>query len=230
MIQQTHYNSDYTCAYTDVKWIRKEIAKYGYQKEIWAGDAASVPWVTERKYIDILKILTNPLNPRYQEIINWFRAEQSKLSVKKFIVAAELNIKKVFLESIKDFPKDAYKNATKESWFLAGFFNKDKTPRPIFYAYAQLVKKIGNFQKIECLSKNGIYFYKVYFPDKKPAYVAWTEKKSQKITLNVGGAYIRLEKVITTNKPVINIKKIKVKRNKVTFSIDDTPVFIEIVD
>ena len=223
-----HYNRDYTGAYGAVKWIRRELARHGYHKEIWAGDTASVPWVTDRGHRDILTILTNPLHPRHQKIMKWFRAEQAKLSVKKFIVAAELGIKKVFLESIRDFPKHAYKGAAKESWFLAGILNEDKTPRPVFYAYAQLTKKINNFQKIERLPRKGIYLYRVYFLDKKPIYIAWCEKRPQKIKLKRIGSYLRLEKVITTasEKPIV--KTIKVK-NKATFTLDDTPVFIEFV-
>ncbi len=226
-----HYNRNYTGAYGAVKWIRRELAKYGYQKEIWAGDTASVPWVTDKEHNDILNILTNPLHPRHQETMRWFRAEQAKLSVKKFIVAAELGIKKVFLESIRDFSKHAYKGAAKESWFLAGIFNEDKTPRPVFYAYAQLTKKLDNFQKIERLPRKGIYLYKVSFRDKEPMYIAWCEKGPQRISLRLNkiGSYLRLEKVITSanEKPIV--KTVKAKRNKLTFTIDDTPVFIEFI-
>ncbi len=224
-----HYNRNYTGAYGAVKWIRQELSEHGYQKEIWAGDTASVPWVTDKEHRDILTILTNPFHPRHQETMRWFRAEQAKLSVKKFIVAAELGIKKVFLESIRDFSKHAYKSAAKESWFLAGIFNEDKTPRPVFYAYAQLTKKLDNFQKIERLPRKGMYLYKVYFQYKEPMYIAWCEKGPQRVKLRLKNisSYLRLEKVITTANEKSIVRTIKLKGNKLIFTLDDTPVFIE---
>ncbi len=226
-----HYNRDYTGAYGAVKWIKQVLARYSYQKEIWAGDTASVPWVTGREHRDIFSALINPRHPRHQEILSWFSAEQAKLSVKKFIIAAEVGIKKVFLESIRDFPKHAYRGAEKESWFLAGIFDKDKIPRPVFYAYAQLTQKLHNFQKVERLSKKGIYFYKISFSNKEPVYIAWCEQEPQKINLDIAGKgpYIRLEKVITTSTGSPIVKITKVKKNKLTIILDDTPVFIEFI-
>ncbi|MCD6442599.1 MAG: hypothetical protein J7L28_01365, partial [Thermotogae bacterium] len=103
-----HYNRDYTGAYFAVKWLREEMKKHGCRKEIWAGDTASVPWITDVKYGNILKILMNPSHPHHRKVSKWFRAEQAKLSVKKIIVAVGLGIKKVILESIRDFPSNAY--------------------------------------------------------------------------------------------------------------------------
>jgi len=221
-----HYNRDYTGVYGGIKWIREELAKHGYQKDIWAGDVASMPWVTDEKHKDILAILTNPSHPRHQEAMREYRAEQAKLSVKKFIVAAELGIKKVILEPIRDFPL-GYEHSFKESWFLGGFFNDDKTPRPVVYAYAQLTEKLDNFQKIERLPEKEIYVYKVYFSDRKPMYIAWCEKGPQKISLNVDCSYVKLEKVIIseTKRPIT--KTMKVENNQITITINNTPIYIE---
>ncbi len=226
-----HYNRDYTGAYGAINWIRQELAKYGYQKEIWAGDTASVPWITDKDNRDILLILLNPRHPRHQETVNWFRAEQAKLSVKKFIVAAELGIKKVILEPIRDFPKNAYKGWAKESWFLAGIFDKDKTPRPVFYAYAQLTKKLKFFEKVERIPKKGMYFYKISFSNKEPIYIAWCDEGPQRIKLKTTekSPYIRVEKVITTSTQHPEVKIIKAKNTKFTLTLDDTPVFIEFI-
>lgn len=225
-----HYNRDYTGAYSAVKWLREEMKKYGCQKEIWAGDTASVLWITDVKYGDILKILMNPSHPHHRKVSKWFRAEQAKLSVKKIIVAVGLGIKKVILESIRDFPSNAYTGVHRESWFLAGFFNEDKTPRPVFYAYLQLVKKLENFQRVESLLRNGTYIYRVIFPDRKPMYIVWSEGKSRRIRLDIGCSHVKLEKVITSETGKLNVITMKVKEDKVALSIDSTPVFVECVD
>ncbi len=224
-----HYNRNYTGAYGAVRWIREEMARHGYQKEIWAGDAASVPWITDGKHGDIIEILTHPSHPRHREVTEWFRAEQAKLSVKKLIVAAELGIKKVILELIRDFPRNAYKGADRECWFLAGFFNEDGTPRPVFYAYAQLTGKLGNFQGVERMEVDGVYLYKVYVPDREPIYIGWCEGGSRKITLNVSCSCVKLGRVITTETGKPTVETVKVRGGEVAFIIDDTPVFVECV-
>jgi len=221
-----HYNRDYVGAYGTVNWIKKEMLKHGYQKPIWAGDAASVPWVTTKENQQKIDILRNPNHPRYNEVNKWLRAEQAKLSIKKYIVAAEIGIEKVILESIIDFPMGAYKGAEKESWFLAGLVNKDGTPRPVFNAYTQLTEKLENFKKVERLKKDHIYLYRFSFIDRKAIYVGWSDEKVERITLDFDEPHVKLEKTITDfAKPAI--EELKVENGKVTLTLTDTPIFVQ---
>ncbi len=224
-VVEFHYNRDYTGAIGTVKWLKEEMAKHGYRKEIWAGDAASVPWIANKT---ILEILSNPYHLQYQKVKTWFRAEQAKLSVKKFIVAAAHGVKKVILESIRDFPKGAYKGSEKECWFLAGFFEDDVSPRPVFYAFKQLSRKLDGFTEIEPLEEGDIYLYKIYFKDREPIYVAWSKSALKKINISMEAKTHQavVEKIITSYTSLPEIKNVEMINGSLSITVDDTPVFV----
>jgi len=224
-----HYNRDYYDVYGAVSWIGNVLKKCGYEKEIWAGDALSVPWITDGKHTGIVKALSDSSNPFHDKATEWLRAKQAELSVKKIVTAAETGIKKIFLESIKDFSPNAYKNANRESWVFAGFLNEDGTLRPVFYAYRQAVNKLSGFQKAERIEGLGkdVFLFRFTFSNKKPVYVVWCEQGKKQISLDVNCKYAEMEKVIT-EKDVTNSSPeiIRPKNGKVTFVVDSTPVFV----
>ncbi len=228
-IVDIHFNRGYESIPLAVNWIKTQLAKYGYDKPIWAGDVCSVPWVTDRAHRRILQAIINPNHPKHDDALKWLRAEQARLSIKKLVVCASCGIEVFFLETLRNFSPNAYSHAARESFFLAGLIGEDKKPRPAFYAYKQAIKKLDGFVKVESQVDGEIYITKFYFTDKPPVWVVWSENDKVKVSIDVEADSVRIEKVITELPPKPEIETRQVIDGKVTLEIDETPIFVEML-
>ena len=228
-IVDVHLNRGYESIPLAVNWIRTQLAKYGYDKPIWAGDVCSVPWVTDRAHRRILQAIVRPNHPKHDDAIKWLRAEQARLSVKKLVVCAACGTEAFFLETLRDFSPNAYKHATRESFFLAGLIGKDKKPRPASYAYKQAIEKLDGFVKVESQVDGGLYITKFYFTDRPPVWVVWSEDGEVDVTLDVEADSVRIEKVITELPPEPEVETKSARDGKVMLDADETPIFVKVL-
>ena len=201
-----HYNGNYTDAYVEIRTLRKLIP---HHKEIMAGDVSSIPLISNQTILR--KIAEGDPNT-----IRWLRKTQASIIVKKTIIAADLNMSKVFIESVRDFPITAYPHLKKECWWYAGLLNDDRTPRLGFYAYQFLISKLKDFRKVERIitNENNTYLYKIIRDNGSVLYVAWHEKGTTSLSLS------QCERIIV--QPLLGNAQ-----TTSTIRLNSTPVFIE---
>jgi len=180
-----------------VKWIRDQMAKNGYQKPIWMGDAGAViipcsdkkgffsawstytifskaPYQNGDKLFEILKTGQDKPGLSYQEVRSWFDAEQARILVKALVLAMGEGIEGSNWWTWKDVPQLLKSNGTGRSWALCGLIDKDnQSKRPVFYTYKLLIQKLGGFSSVEKLTiRQDVNAYKFIIKG-NPVYVIW---------------------------------------------------------
>ncbi len=202
-----HYNRDYKSIIPAVEWLRQRIPQ---TKEIWAGDACSVPWCGGSMC--------------YPE--ETLRKLQASLTVKKILTAAELGLRGIIIESLRDFPKDAYNLAPQESWQFAGIFDKDGTPRPVFYAYRQIAEVLKDGSEVEAKEVGGCHLSQVLHRGGKTTYILWCDREEEKnLTLDVACGSVQIEHLALSEDRITEEKE--ATDGHLTIKIGELPVFLE---
>ncbi len=158
-----HWLTDYKAIYGGLGWIRAEMARRGYEKPVWAGDATSAlnlmvaPAFFEQRpfpQADLLRlrglvgvggILNDPKHADHPAVMRWFRAEQASLTVKKLVVGMALGLEGVNLCCLQDWP----------AWSgfpYQGLTDERQQPRPALYSYRLVVQKLSGFDAVESLA------------------------------------------------------------------------------
>lgn len=248
-VVEFHSLEDYLPMYTTVGWIRKLMSGYGYEKPIQAGDAACVPTldmgpVTPHPHPffplnteALIKILANRDHPRHTVIYSWYRAEQSRLVVKKSVAGMELGLKKINFGMFTDNPNawsdemthEAHKNTLHYNWAIGGFMDKDYVPYPAYFTYKLTVEKLkdARFVKRHPLG-SGVYGFE-FSSGGIPIYILWSEKNVTK-DFTVGSSFkeIRITNIVTQfNQKTPYSETKKVKSGNVTLNLTEDPVFLE---
>jgi|GEM_PF-3473285 len=155
-IIELHYNRDYKGIYGEVNWIRKFS-----DKPIWAGDAASGPWVKQELY---------PAVPLYDEetdqtllesvgnedptTLAWYRKEQAKLTAKKVVAGMDAGLSGIVIENIVDWGQE-WNAMNLGNFMFIGLLDADGNPKPAYYTYKLLIEKLGGFGSVERLDLTG---------------------------------------------------------------------------
>ena len=180
-----------------IKWIKGQMAKNGYEKPIWMGDAGAVivpcsdkkgflsAWLTYTIFskapyhngdelFEILKTRRNKPGLSYQDVRSWFDAEQARILVKALVLAMGEGVEGSNWWTWKDVPQLLKSNGTGRSWALCGLIDDDnQSKRPVFYTYKLLIQKIGAFSSVEKLAiRPDVNAYK-FIVKGKPVYVLW---------------------------------------------------------
>lgn len=180
-----------------VRWIRSQMAKNGYEKPIWMGDAGAViipcsdkkgflstrstytifskaPYHNGDELFEILKATRDKSGLSYQDVRSWFDAEQARILVKALVLAMGEGIEGSNWWTWKDVPQLLRSNGTGRSWALCGLIDDDnQTRRPVFYTYKLLIQKLGAFSSVEKLAiRPDVNAYK-FIVKGKPVYVMW---------------------------------------------------------
>jgi hypothetical protein len=219
-----HYNRDYQGAFGVVDFIRK----YS-NKPIWAGDASSAPFLfgTAIKSYDNPREIFEKVKAAEEPESSWFRGEQAKLTVKKFVVAAGLGVEKVVIETTIPWSQSNSPREVDYTWDLQSLVDKEYNPYPVFYTLRLLIDKIDGFTSVQGLDLGrNIYAYR-FMVRNKPVYIFWAQDQQEiKVDLaKVIPAGDRLLTHIVTNSgdPVVRTENIAGKDILLT----DEPVFIE---
>ncbi|GAX60419.1 hypothetical protein SCALIN_C11_0030 [Candidatus Scalindua japonica] len=248
-VVEFHALEDYLAMYTTVNWIKKLMTRYGYNKPIQAGDASAVPTFdmgpvashphpfAPLNIKQIIKILANRDHPRHNEIYSWFRAEQSRLVVKKSLAGLELGLEKINFGIFTDSPtawsdkmkKNAHKNTLHYNWALGGFMDKDYVPHPAYYTYKLTVEKLKNarFVKRHSLG-SGVYSFELSSRN-TPLFVIWSEKNVRE-RVSVGSSFnkVKITHIVTKfNEQTPYSEIVEVNNGNVTLDLTEDPLFLE---
>jgi hypothetical protein len=231
-----HYNRDYRGVFGTVKYLRSELKKYGQDKPIWAGDTASTTWLFAKRRSSPIpyrdeQLYRKLLDPQHQfsDEVKWFRAEQAKISIKKHIVGAGERLAGIILETLHDWwpQRRDLKYAHEKNWQLTGLINKDRSPRPVYYAYKQMIDHLNGFNEaVRLRSAREDYLYRFSFSTKPPIYVIWTEKGQKEIEIKTQFGELIQEAVIDDMKGQLTKKKHTTSGGFLRIKATDRPVYL----
>lgn len=102
-IIEFHAYSDYFDILTTAKWLRNEMKKKGYVKPIMAGDAVFSPVMQfgpvnyplnpfRMTSMEVLEVLSDKSHKDHTKVMQWYRAEQSRILLKKIVMAADAGL------------------------------------------------------------------------------------------------------------------------------------------
>jgi hypothetical protein len=210
-IVEIHALGDYTELYPTAEWLRAEMRKNGYDKPIWIGDTLSVssllmgtgasallPTAKDTDFYTLapirpqdalrtlgwLEAFKDAKSPKRAAAIQWWRALQSRETIKRTVVAihagyAGMNLAWLIESPLLQLPRvtgswgyqgmvDATYNFLTQTWTVAA-------PYPAFHTYALTIRKLDGYLSVERLDLGeGIYAYR-FTVRGKPVYVLWRE-------------------------------------------------------
>ncbi len=186
-----HYNYDYQGLYGVVGWIRAQMKENGYDKPIWAGDAAAAPMLDSIYQFDlsksqsdlIHKSISTPKHPEHEKWTRWYERKQAGSLIKKALCAMELGLQGVNYANFRDWPEDYWGG---RNWTYQGLRRRDGSARPSFYAYQLLVDKIKMYDSITRMtdSDSDIYAYLLNVGDHR-VYVVWCENDKKEFAFEI---------------------------------------------
>ena len=251
---EIHWNRDYKGIYSDIAWIRQYSGK-----PIWAGDAASGPWIKHEIFpqaplypMFIGNLLTQALadknNPRHSQILRWQRKEQAKLTTKKVVTGIDAGLSGIIIENILDWGKEWSAMGLGNFMFI-GLLDKEGIPKPAYYTYKLIIDKIKDFSSVKRLNiggdvlkdrGKGLWAFE-FIVEGEPIYVLWYDdlinecpicsvKNEASITVDLS-SYISL--------PEIKITRIITEQGQTdpetmaglsnSIVVSETPIFVEVV-
>lgn len=226
-----HANTNYTGIIWTVKWLRTEMSRLGYEKPIWIGDAVSGPLLEQgpfkteaqiRKGRQILSILDDKTHPRYEEVEDWYRHEQAKLTFKKMITAVGSGVERIFINNPIDWT---------DYWIPSyrhfGLLDRNGNPRPAFYTYKLVLEKLDGFNKVERLNPDeDVYIYR-FEVNNRILYACWKEGGEETIKLKINGRHITIIEVVPENNNSFKSEERKIE-DTLSVTLSDIPKIIEI--
>jgi hypothetical protein len=230
-----HYVNNYKGAYGQVEFIRSAMRRKGYDKPIWAGDAAAAPFLVPGAYTfnpimpkeqaeRLYKRLGDRKDPNHRQTVDWYFDEQAKNIVKKFVVGMEVGLEGIMMGNTKDWIGYGLPN-----FVYQGLIDHKKKPRPAFLAYKTTISKLKGYDTIQRLEYgDGVFAYLFTGKGKKPMRVAWAD--GQSVTIGIG---TDAKTVTLTQPPTLleqkapHIEKLTPQNGVAKVKLDSVPVFIE---
>jgi len=169
-------------------WTNRELAKVrlpGESPALWDAEARCEPRLVRRKQMSfhpnlvvpdgakILRMVKRKTDPRHDEAVAWYRAEQARICVKVFVTRFAAGAEKVFMGMPSDW--DGTPAALMAPNPYIGLLDRKCQPWPAFYAMKLLVTKLDGFARAERMpAEKGMELYRFTFADGRPAVrVAW---------------------------------------------------------
>ncbi len=219
---ELHYSRDYQTLPHEIAWVRQYMQ--GANKEIWAGDAISTvflwQWMRAKPlpYSDD-QIWDDVSANKDTAITRWFRAEQSRVSVKKLVTGIAEGLVGLNLQRTRDEPDN---ERSSKNWFISGMED-----RPVYYAVSQLIARLSGYTGVvRMVSPEGVYVYLFSFSAGPPMVVAWSENGPQNFSFGFGFPVI-VEAIITsgTTADPFTVSPIG---GRINVSLDETPKLVYI--
>jgi hypothetical protein len=229
-IIEFHNLLEYTSVQHVISYLKREMNKRNYMKDIWVGDANSAPQV-QSSVMDFIpldpyalkmgQILPFPNDPRYPQAVAWVRAEQAKLAIKKYTCALAYGAEKIMMGLMEDWP-----------WYAAfpynGMTESDGTPRPVWYAMQTYISKVlgaGMLIEVATGSPNDKVFR--FTTTSGVGYIAWNDSMEGSITLPLSKSTAIVWQVPTTAaEGTGKTTPVSTQNGMVTVKINSTPVII----
>lgn len=232
---ELHYNRSYKTISHETAWIKRKLAEHGAEKIIWAGDAISTRWLFPKeggdpKPYDDDTIFSDLTQGRENsEAALWFRAEQSRVSVKRMVAGAAAGLERVILLLTQDWPApkgkvmDFYKN-----WMVAGLIDRKKRPRPVYYAVQQATRLLDGFKSSERVStdQNGVRLFRFEFDGRPPVFVVWADDHEGQILLELPYGKATVETIVTAKGEKAQGQNYSTSGGKLNIDVYETPQFI----
>ncbi len=219
-IIEFHYNRDYLGIYGTVEWLRS----YS-DKPIWAGDAASAPFLFTRvtNPYPNAKELFKRISDKQQPETDWYRAEQARLTTKKFVVAAEMGLERVIMETTKPWNLGATSPVAVDfMWDLQAMIDDDYEPFPVYYTLKLLVEKLDGYQKAHRLPTEDNIFGYVFAVGDKQVFVFWYEDRiTQQPGAQQGSTAIDLSSFV--NSETVKVTHIIISPNQDQPTVKNVP-------
>jgi hypothetical protein len=196
-----HSMADYSGLPTLADWVA---TVGGENKPVWLVGATSAPALTA----DPQLISVNPRHPRYGEalwnslkdvnapnhndVVLWYQAEQARLAVKKWVMAAASGFDAIFMGYEQDRPNYQNPNFGLRDLAFQGMTEPgDGTPqkRPVIYALAMAQSQLSGYSAIQPLTglSSGVFGYEFTVED-QPVNVLWYDDGVPAPTPNNGEA------------------------------------------
>lgn len=168
-------------------WVNRQLAKLHLPApppELWDAEARCEPQLKASTMSfhpdqvppdgkEILGLLKRKSDPRHEEAVAWYRAEQARLCVKVFVTRFAAGAEKVFMGMPSDWDNSP------AAWIFpnpyVGLVSSSGQPWPAFYAMKLLASLIDGFKTAEQLpGPKGVELYRFGFDDGRPTtWVAW---------------------------------------------------------
>jgi len=249
---EIHSLEDYPAIYLGVGGLRMIMKHNGFSKPIWVGDATATPTmvfgvlkphphpfgVSSR---EVVKILANKKHKMHQEVNAWYRAEQSRLVVKKSVAAMNLGLERInfgyFCDDFRLIGKPlkskllAKLNPIGYNWTIAGFLDGDYRPYPAFYTYKLTIEKLryAKFIKRVPVGFNARGFH--FSLEGKPLYVLWSKDEgvvNTSIDFPSPSKRVRVTSIITKfNQVKPRVDMLTLEKGKLKLGLTTNPVFVE---
>jgi hypothetical protein len=241
-IVEFHYNRDYLGIYKTVEYIRRFT-----DKPIWAGDATSAPFLQALKNVSFNpfcppekgKALYEKIVAKDPETVAWFRREQARLTTKKFVVAAEMDLKKVMIELTAIWKATKGVGMFHQNFHVQNMLDENLQPLPVFLTLQILVEKIDGYTSVKRLNVGDKEIFAYQFTVKeKPVYVFWYEDRhhqlpgekegNRKIEFDIGSDQALVTQIATDMdlKPPHGETR-QTAKGKLPLNITETPIFVE---
>ncbi|NQS90379.1 beta-galactosidase [Patescibacteria group bacterium] len=234
-IVEFHYSRDYKGIYGVTNFIKKYTSK-----PIWAGDATSAPWLIAPGEFNPLykngQELYDRIEAGDEEVIKWYRAEQSKLTTKKFVVSADMGLEKVIMETTNQWSVPRGAAYFWLPWHIQNMVDENKNPLPVFYTLKLLVDKLDGYSSVKKINLgSGISIYK-FIVNNKPVYILWYEDGIvQNPNTPEGSINVNLSSILSSqNVKVTHIiteqgqtePKVEIKPSN-NILLTETPIFVD---
>lgn len=204
-------------------WTKRELARVklsGKPPELWDAEARCEPRMVRRKQMSfhpdrvvpdgpkILRMIKRPKDPRHDEAVNWYRAEQARICAKVFVTRFAAGAEKVFMGMPSDW------DGTPAAWMTPnpyiGLLNRNCEPWPAFHAMKLLVAKLDGFASARRVpAEEGVELYRFTFTRRPAVWVAWLAEDTlrglddplprRRVTLKSVQGRVRVQSAPTTS-------------------------------
>jgi hypothetical protein len=232
----------------DLRIIKEEMAKRGYNKPITTGEASGAflsprntlahrmeRLINSYKKKAIYGVNPGPVTIEEREAYKYYMAEQSrevvKVHTKYFAAGGDMFIKWRFTDWLPNRVDKATPNfGILGLVYPSAFKLREELRKPVFYTYKLMTSKLKGFTKAEYINNDSeqIMFT---FRDKAPVFVLWRQgNRTHKVDLSsyVSTPYIKITRIVTElddDWNPIYPHDVVIPTGPVT--IDEKPVFVE---
>jgi hypothetical protein len=231
-----HYNYDPQGIYGIVNFLRAEMRQAGTVKPIWAGDAAVAPMLDARtkpaytaaEAPEVAAALENRAHPRHVELTAKHQALQAGNVVKKVILSLDVGLAGIMVGNLEDWPGFHIQN---KSWVWQGLVNADRSPRPVFFAYQLLRRKLDGVHKVIRLGLGpGTYGFEIHRAG-SPLYVLWATDGVGTLALPVEFSRAKITSSVTFDRQGQNEGHlISANQGMLFLPLTSTPLYVENAD
>ena len=197
-IVDLHSLADYSEIPPTVAWLRAEMARRGYDRPIWIGDAFSMSPLmgfgletcetgpgrarafypateeTRCQAAELIRAYREKSHPQHEEAVAWVRAEAARGLVKKVVVAAGEGLAGINVGNMDDWNLPLMGLAAYQGMADVFLAMGSRQPRPAYDSLGMLAQRIEGFSAVERMAglPEGVWAYR-FNVSGRPLLVAW---------------------------------------------------------